>query len=248
MPAESILSDQTVRVDAIEVPHELSIEALPKQSPVDRALWCLIIFGVIVMPVWFGGVHQTLALGSQAAVFLGLAFLLPGQLRSLWERSSATQLIGSTLGLVAGYALIQALCLSLTAAPHPVLGTSALLPSISAFASAWRSLLFFLGSFLLVRCWIGFSASRANQLRNLLWISALLVCGIALSHWFYDNGKLFWFFEPDYIFLSTRARSPFVNSDHLAHFLLPLSAILLGSTVFETMALSEPYNNAGKIR
>lgn len=59
---------------------------------------------------------------------------------------------------------------------------------------------------------------------------AAFTATIALSHWLNDNGKLFWYFAPTNEFISPRARWPFVNPDHLAHFLIPAFFLLLGET------------------
>jgi len=60
-----------------------------------------------------------------------------------------------------------------------------------------------------------------------------LVSLIALGHWFYDSGLLFGIFEPEHVFVSERARWPFVNSNHLGHFLLPLFFLSLGSLILQ---------------
>ncbi len=60
---------------------------------------------------------------------------------------------------------------------------------------------------------------------------ALLACICALSHWFVDNGKLFWIFAPEHLHQSLRARWPFVNPNHLAHFLIIPMLLLVSALV-----------------
>lgn len=68
---------------------------------------------------------------------------------------------------------------------------------------------------------------------------AVATAGIALVHWLTDNGKLFWYFEPKNEFISPRVRWPFVNPDHLAHFLIPGLFLLLGQLKTSLSSLAD---------
>jgi hypothetical protein len=119
--------------------------------------------------------------------------------------------------------------MSLARVPHPVVGAVSLLPDPHAAISELREVYFFLASFLLFRMFLVTSSQQAGRFLSAAGYALIAVSLVALSHWFYDNGKLFWTFAPDNVFVSDRARWPFVNSNHLGHFMLPLFFIALGS-------------------
>jgi len=105
--------------------------------------------------------------------------------------------------------------------PHAVLGSVALPESSRTLSSFVLSIATFLATFVLFRAWIGPRDQKAEGLLSYIFLSLAIVSLVALSHWFYDTGKLFCVFEPEHVFTSVRARWPFVNSNHLGHFLLP---------------------------
>lgn len=91
-------------------------------------------------------------------------------------------------------------------------------------------LLFLCCFFISVILFLRFPELRLNAWR-FVFITGFIISIVALSHWFYDNGHLFWVFAPQKLFTSHRARWPFVNANHLGHFLLP--TFFLGLFLFE---------------
>lgn len=205
----------------------------------ERAVRLTLFFAVAIMPLFFGAVHRSVYLPLELIVFTQVIILL------LVKREKCLRVLTSSrLVTVSSAALLIFALIPLTAylvssllgsEPHPVVGAVNQVIGPSSFLSAIREPLFTLALFVLFS-YLLFTSARGNlRVRNWLFLSAALVSLTALSHWFYDNGLLFWTFEPEHIFSSERARWPFVNANHLAHFLLLMLFPIL-ATLEETVS------------
>ncbi|MBX7138993.1 MAG: O-antigen ligase family protein [Oligoflexia bacterium] len=210
-----------------------------------RGFTRLFIFGsLIYMTFAFGGVHAANYLSFQALLFGLLAVYLMMCPTALYNGVVAPLKIGGTsrspngpvlsrsiavfLAGLCIYPALQLALFSLRREAHPVLGFATAPLDRAAFFEQWITLVAFAAWFILLSSFVKDSPRRARIMFRVLALLTFAVSITALMHWFYDNGKLFWVFAPDYMFLSNRARWPFVNSNHLAHFLLPGIFILTG--------------------
>lgn len=196
-----------------------------------RLLTILAVIVLTILPLLtftFGGVHETVYLPVQALLFfagflnIGFIFKKNNQPHSLYNFA-----LISGFGLLLWFCL-QYLLLTRCSLPHPVLSAQICHP---APADAFRTTLFFASCiifFLVLKSLFSHSNTFLRQALIVIWGLTLIVTLIALSHWFYDSGKLFWRFAPDYVFPSNRARWPFVNSNHLGHFLILTFFLLFG--------------------
>lgn len=224
----------TIAAEA-EILEERSVEDLlaeisPLPAWLGKTLYVLLPLLIILLPLCFGAVHEAIYLPVASLIFLCCTAVL------MFGRKGVTQafpagsfgsltLLGLSIFFV--YAVLQGTFLATDSEPHPVLGLAPRLPDPSAFYTALLMLGFFVGSYMLLRISIQVFPKFHTRLLNAMFISGAIVSLVALTHWFYDNGKLFWTFEPDNVFVSERARWPFVNSNHLAHYLLPIFFLLI---------------------
>jgi hypothetical protein len=228
-PKESIGGEATIELDPIEtrdVSDVLSAGAAEAEShpgsehhalpPLLRSSVSVFIFILMVAgPLWFGSVHQPVYLLERVCVFGALlAFFIFGRkrLEHCFPKESLSRAVVALCAAVLGWAGIQLLIGSIYPFPHTVLGKVVVPQSPAAFFSFFWSVVTFAATFALCRAWIGSREAKAEKLILFLILSGALVSVTALSHWFYDTGKLFWMFEPDHVFTSVRARWPFVNS------------------------------------
>ncbi len=192
------------------------------------------LFLLLALPLTFGGVHPKAFLSAECIAFAltTLIFIAGGHtLRlSVFSADSAhtTRIALLTLCGLLAYVFIHTVILGSISTPHPVLGTTSLLLNTQATLAAARQLLFFITSVVIVRTLCATTPRTHFRLLSAVIIVGIIVAFIGLAHWFYDNGLLFWIFEPEYVFVSERARWPFVNSNHLGHFLLPVFFLLIG--------------------
>lgn len=198
-----------------------------------RLSLCTILGSLVLLPMWFGGVHASSYLFERMLIALTLGAMwwhARPRLTLLFSRapSLGPVLLIGILGF-AGASLLHALILSLLSQPHPVLGTAGSLPSSAAFRESLSALLTGAALFILLRTWIGAEQHKVDFLVKILLGASFLVALTGLAHWFYDNGKLFWTFEPENVFSSPRARWPFVNANHLGHYLLLGGFLALGA-------------------
>ncbi|RMG39385.1 MAG: O-antigen ligase domain-containing protein [Candidatus Dadabacteria bacterium] len=196
-----------------------------------------IVFIMLYLPLAFGGVHRISFLVASLVLIVLLMLNFYAQPK-LWN-----QLTGYSrdsfyswsallcLSLLFLYVTAQGAFLIFTEKSHSVLGLARLFPDAENYFSFVRSVLFALCAFMFTLIYLRESARNFRRVIRVAVISGLIVSLVGISHWFYDNGKLFWLFEPDYIFTSTRARWPFVNSNHLGHFLLPLFFLTLSEAL-----------------
>lgn len=203
--------------------------------PLPRAL-----FTEIPAAAWGSAVILLLALALAALLFggvnlrsyapLAITVLLLG-LRPL---ASLPQFLPYTLRpLLLTMAAILAIALlngtrgALVDEPHPVLTTFAPHASFEALVCATAMLAVVAAVIAATVCLV---RTSPRLLALVLPFCAVFVSLVALLHWLHDTGSLFWMFAPQHVFVSTRARWPFVNANHLGHFLLPLLFLILGLT------------------
>lgn len=190
----------------------------------------LIAFLCICYPLCFGGVHERVFLSTQcliSAVFILNLYFYQSALVKLFRQQPLFRLSFSILSVIGLYFLAQFLLFKLLASVHPVLGSASSVLDARAFSFGLQQLATFVMVFTITSLVILIKDS--TKWVNLAMISGGALVGIvALSHWFYDNGRLFWVFEPESIFVSDRARWPFVSANSLAQFLLPLFFLMLG--------------------
>lgn len=215
---------------------ESSLEPVLLSRPTERIFGAVILVVLALLPICFGSVHRQVFLSMAIPIFSLSAYLSWRSLRFDGFKVSyllPTRLAQRTLGLLVlltFYLVLQNLTLKLFSSPHPVLGSVKAGANWQAFATLLQPYLTFLAVFVLAS--FGFKEARRLGFSSSALISlvGLIVAMIALSHWFYDNGKLFWSFQPDYQYISQRARWPFVNPNHLAAFLLVPFFVTLSRT------------------
>jgi hypothetical protein len=265
-PKESSGGEATIELDPIETQAASEISgsgaAEPENHPgaehhalpplLRSSVSALIFLLIVASPLWFGSVHQPVYLLERVCVFGALiAFFIFGRkrLEYCFRKDSTSLAIVALCTGVLGWTAIQLLVGTLYPFQHTVLGKVALPQSSAAFLSFFWNVVTFVATFALCRAWVGSREAKAEKLIMFLVLSGTLVSITALSHWFYDTGKLFWLFEPDHVFTSVRARWPFVNSNHLAHFLLPVFFLIAGAlsvTLIELRDLALTTQRANK--
>lgn len=194
---------------------------------------------LFLLPLLFGGAHPTSYLLSYVVVFgatIVALFIAPEGVGALWKRSAnatstptpagdtpgwpVSKFVAITLTTFILLACGEGIIRSVTVVSHPVLGEASALRDGDAFTESLLAVLFFFSTWLFTRFALESSRRAFHWLMSAIVFSGSVVAMIALAHWFSDNGKLFWVFAPENLFVSTRARWPFVNSNHLAAFLL----------------------------
>jgi|GEM_PF-2512212 len=228
---------------AVESDSEMGAETWPDRTALGVIIACLAL--LLVVAIWFGGVHATAFQFSSAIICVVTGF-------SLWNFSAArtalsdsrsreqgTRLILSGMLIFCVYILAQYLLYRTMTDPHPVIGRASMWIDPPRYWSGVLGIIATLGMFISIRLGLNRSMlgtdrdALAALVSRMVWFSsalsviAVIVALIAITHWFSDNGKLFWTFAPENIFVPMRARWPFVNSNHLAHFLVPLLFVSL---------------------
>ena len=171
-------------------------------------------------------------------------------------RSVGRIALGCLVVLMAYVGLQGAVALSLTQ-NHEILGRTHRLPDLWSYLLSMQSLLVFSSFFVLARVGIASVASNRREspqpgLKGIemnMTIIGIIIAVVGLSHWFSDNGKLFWSIAPEFVEPGTRARWPFVNPNHLAAFLLPLFFIALSrvSGFFRTLVPEQTINSRRRL-
>jgi len=224
MPQASSYDTEYIVVNNVALSASQALEPLHMPRTLRRAAGVIIVGSLIVLPLAFGAVHPPVYLTAHIVIYaLLLAFLVLARpcLKALLQPANfSTKLIG-IFSAFALYSTLQIIVLANMKRPHPILGLTSAWANPQAALRSLDAVFFFLATFIIVRVWLGASERRARFLVWTLISVSLFVSLVALSHWFYDNGRLFWTFEPKNTFISSRARWPFVNPNNLAHFLLP---------------------------
>ncbi len=210
------------------------------------------VLTLLSMPILFGAVHQRVYLTAQILTFsliLMLFIFAAPALGNIFD-NKAKLLAGvkSCALLFLGYLILQIIVFSLISSAHPILGSHTKIINFDTLLPALRSLLMFFAVFALTRVYCASLRNNSISLISLTIFITSLICFVALSHWFYDNGKLFWMFEPDSVFISERARWPFVNPNHLGYFLVPALFLTLGRFLASTDGLKRTSLDIGNKR
>jgi O-antigen ligase len=184
--------------------------------------WALLI----LLAVTFGGVHPKTILSAQlvlcCAAIPYFLFMLRGRVAISRTLTVSRAVIASLLWLTLATPLFAG---ALTPQTNGLMTDLVSRLSSPATISYLQYGVFLLIAFVIFR--ISLLRGPERGIGVCIGIGALTAT-IALSHWLNDNGRLFWYFAPTNEFLSPRARWPFVNPDHLAHFLIPAFFLLLG--------------------
>lgn len=177
----------------------------------------------LLLPICFGGVHSTtyLPLYFFSTCCAALALLVAGHQPEQEDgRHPAISLPSICLIVFSGYLLIHTAFFAYTLAAPPDLAGRDLARTIYYLTQCIAPIAFLCIFSLTLNLLRQAHTQTLQLLISLSCASGIVVAAIALSHWVSDNGRLFWIFEPEHIFVSNRARWPFVNANHLAHFLL----------------------------
>jgi hypothetical protein len=170
----------------------------------------IILVVLTLSPLFFGSVHTPAWLTFSCLILVsGFLYMKNDPI------SKSAEYLGLWCLSIAIYGLCQLLWGTLFKVPLPIDGIALGIPNQqrmeSTIFSFTVSSVFF---FTLAR------VKSLHTLRNTVIYSGLIVSLVALTHWLGDDGKLFWFFEPNTISPSNRARWPFVNPNHLGAFLI----------------------------
>lgn len=180
----------------------------------------LIIALLCVLPLFFGGVHSGVYLAAYAITFFFAGTILARSNSDKNIPALMSTAILTLLVLLCMYLLLYGVIHLYLSQPHPILSSVPALFSAEQYFVSWFGITSAVAViFITIRLLQCNDISQEFILRAIS-VSGLIVSLIALSHWFYDNGKLFWIFEPDHIFISERARWPFVSSNNLGHHLI----------------------------
>ena len=201
---------------------------------------------LLVLPLCFGGMPEPVFLTFQIIVFVACAVWLiacRGLPTAPLQRHA--RMMAAALFLFIAYCAAQHVLLGYHATPHPVLGTADARPASGAFWPALRGVLFFTAIFSITLMLLQRAPASARSLTKALLASGFIVGLVALSHWFYDTGYLFWVFPPSTVTVSPRARWPFVNPNHLAGYLLPLLFVYLSTLLQRASALTDAHRKRG---
>lgn len=189
----------------------------------NRILVTVLWSSLCIFPVIFGGVHAEVYLTAYAIIFLLTGTILLREPRGIaaWlDKLPLTKTVFSVLGMLITYLFANGLIRLLLNQSHPILGSVSLLYSPHEYFNTWISIVASTAFFTLIAYTLAYKITSIEYLLRLLSISGSIVSLIALSHWFYDNGRLFWIFSPEHIFVSERARWPFVSANNLGHHLI----------------------------
>jgi hypothetical protein len=186
-----------------------------------RAVFCFA--WLAVLPICFGGAHSsTWFLFGAAGAFLLLLGLNTTSTPIGSERGSErAMLLWRLVPRYVGISIVAPLfALTLVGffhlsqtTTHPVLKEAHYAFAERLWSIAAGLCIFFAPLFAL-------RLSDATLLRRALQLSGIAMATVGLGSWFEDNGALFGVFSPDHVFVSTRARWPFVNPNHFAAFML----------------------------
>jgi O-antigen ligase len=206
-------------------------------------LGCLIC-AVLIAPMLFGSVHPENRLLLQAIFFLSAAYLFFthfSSLRSFWLDFRELRVAIGISVCIAALVPLHNLLLAMVHYEHSVLGTIGSHTSWPALLNSWMGGVTWIVVFSFTILYTRASSIRQRRVRLLFLVTGAVVSATALTHWFYDNGLLFWTFTPEFVGVSNRARWPFVNPNHLGHFLIPLFFLtlaeleILGQTLFRSL-------------
>lgn len=207
--------------------HNLVPALLRKLS---RAVICAIL---IIAPLLFGAVHTSVFSAISGTIFLlfsAYCFASADAFKFAFSHHQNFRFTLYCLLALFVYVIAQSALLSFSSlSDYPLVsGHASKLADVDGALTWISSLAAFIALFTISTTYFSIHPGFIRTLKFLLCAVALMVSLIALGHWYYDNGKLFGIFAPESIFVSDRARWPFVNSNHLGNFLLPLIMLAVG--------------------
>lgn len=238
--SENLVASDTFSAEAIT-----TVEVLEEISPskpsnhkkiLDRAVFFVIFLHICLLPFLFGGVHDNVILPFRATSAFVLIFVLIFDYTNLKNSFSYFPTSLRFFHLLAAcfiYTCLHSIAYQYAfklSALHPVLGNW----HAGVRPLATLSQLIEFGNYLVLFALVTYCShnshcdkgdSKISTYAQIdFWSKLIITAGTlvsltALAHWFYDNGKLFWTFAPNYDSSSNRARWPFVNPNHLAIFL-----------------------------
>lgn len=191
-----------------------------------------------LLAICFGG-SSPLAFGLfSMAVALTLAHGLwhsASEIQGSFKARSIGRIALGCLGALALVVMAQGIFDLAVVTDHTILGSSHRMQDLWGYLIGLQGILTFTAFFVisrtaLVGTFVAKPESAKSGIKRIemyLTLIGLGAASVALSHWFTDNGKLFWSFAPEFVEAGTRARWPFVNPNHLAAFLIPLLFIAL---------------------
>jgi len=241
-------SADTILSTADQISDEVPL-AITFSQVVEPLFSSVFIFALFFFPIAFGGVHLPVYLLIECLFFFLFLFVLFSKLDLLRTfrlnrlLTSPSYTVAAVLLVFICYLPLQWIVLSLQQPAHPLLEDNYLTMNVFQLLSHLRESLFFFTVFFLSLLYLRVKESNLKNYTILLLLSGALVSLISLTHWFYDNGRLFWTIEGEYVFISDRARWPFVNPNHLAQFLIPVFFITLITTRAKYKSLFDLYLN-----
>ena len=191
-----------------------------ERSFIRNAMYLLLL----ALPLCFGGVHATIYYPAICLVALISAWLFYKHSKVMLSASRENSYFSNYvravfLGLIF-FSIFQRLIFIMFQEPHAVLGSAPMHGQGDNFLISLIGVYFAWGLFEVFTFLFRSIKHQSRKLSSFLVSIGFIVSLVALSHWFYDNGRLFWYFEPNNVFVSNRARWPFVNSNSLGQFLL----------------------------
>ncbi len=229
---------RAIDTEASVVRHDLVLDEPGRLAQYGLGFVVALLVG---LPILFGGVHATVYGPVEVGIFallVVLAWRATPALSALFRQGTTSRAFARAAVIFCGYIVLRAIAeIVFSSTVHPVLGAGAQLAAMREIAAWIRELLVFFAAYLAVRSLLVLHPRALDRLTDAVIVAGVVTATIGLSHWFYDNGRLFWLFEPENVFISQRARWPFVNSNHLACFLIPALFLLIGRCFTESAGL-----------
>lgn len=169
---------------------------------------------ILLSPIPFGSVH--LSTFTLWGIVIAVVWLFLIRDKSFSLPQSIKPILYS-LGVVLLFGILNATFHLIFSPAAPVEGVQAFTLEPVRFVNFILSLS---SIALLITIASQLNPKEQNKICSIGIASGVIVSTIALMHWLSDNGRLFWIFEPSFIFETNRARWPFVNSNHLGAFLI----------------------------
>lgn len=191
----------------------MNIQTTQKQdsSTNNKVIFILLSSIILISPIPFGSVHS-----STFAIWTTI-------ISGIWLTQAKFPTANAVLPLLKSLAVLLAFGL-FGAVLHLIFSPTFPVSDIYSFSLEPERFVSFISTLLSLALLISLTSklnhSEFNKLYTVGLISGLIVATIGLMHWLSDNGKLFWIFEPSFVFETNRARWPFVNSNHLGAFLI----------------------------
>lgn len=202
-----------------------------------------------ILTIYFGGVHYTPLFIFFLFSFYFLFYLLYFEFESVKSLLSykQTKLVLFLMLYLILYISCQKYILDSLVHEHPVVNLGNKNFFNYGYILHLLMPIFFLVNFIILRV-LAINSYFRKKLKFFLYSIGFLIAVISLSHWFYDNGKLFWFIEPYIIFTSSRARWPFVNANDAGIMMATSFFIYLGLFNKSQKKLNRSIQKSGKAK